>query len=140
MTTITIARVPGFERSANSLNATADETASILLDVPFHKRASFPHIAHLDSPTRAQAYVVGTRLKVWQVVKVSRALGKDAAATAEYLEIDPLLVDEALAYARQYPVEIEVAIESDSSFDLQQLRRIIPQIEVLQLSADPQQP
>lgn len=76
----------------------------------------YPHIVFRKSPTGRQAHVLGTGLRVWQVVKTFRALGEDAAVTAEYFEIEPALVEEALAYSREYPDEVGGLIGRHEAF------------------------
>ena len=63
-----------------------------------------------DSAVGRQAYLVGRRLAVWQVVALTRDFGGDAERTAAHLELPKVFVAAALAYARAYPEEVEAAI------------------------------
>lgn len=71
----------------------------------------FPDIVFRGSYAVKEAHVLGTGLRVWQIVKLFRTLDEDAGATAAYFEIKLGLVEEALQYAAKYPKEIEARIE-----------------------------
>lgn len=73
-------------------------------------RRPHPHIRPYDPASGRPAQVLGAGLHVWELVKLSRALGGDVKATARYLEIPQALVEEALEYAQSHSEEIEAAI------------------------------
>lgn len=66
----------------------------------------FPGIGFRDSIGGREAYVLGHRVAVWEVVDV-HSEAKNIAKTAEHFRWPPALVRCALAYAKAYPKEIE---------------------------------
>jgi uncharacterized protein (DUF433 family) len=66
----------------------------------------FPGIGFRDSVGGREAYVLGHRVAVWEVVDVYRE-AKTITRTAEHFRWPPALVRCALAYAKDYPKEIE---------------------------------
>jgi hypothetical protein len=65
----------------------------------------FPGIGFRDSAGGREAYVLGHRVAVWEVVDVHRE-AKTIGKTAEHFRWAPALVRCALAYARMFPEEI----------------------------------
>jgi hypothetical protein len=70
----------------------------------------FPGIEYRDTLVGRQAFLLGTRLGLWQIVQVARAYGGSAAKTSVHLGIAPQEVTLALAYERAYPAEIAAVI------------------------------
>ncbi len=132
--------VAGLRRLAERLGATPDEAAALFLEEPYHSRARYPHIVFHDFAVGRQAHVVGTGLRVWELVKASRAFDGKAVATAEYFEIDPSLVEEALEYARLHPEEVEAAIRNHESFDRDRFSQLYPHLETFQAPNETEQP
>ena len=66
----------------------------------------FPGIGFRDSAAGREAYVLGHRVAVWEVVGVYHE-AKSVARTAEHFRWPPALVRCALAYVKAYPKEIE---------------------------------
>lgn len=96
------------------------------------RRAEFAFIDFRDSPIGRQAYVMGTRLAVWQVVAIVRALGGDPQKAADHLEWPLLKVQAALQYAEAFPEE--ASLEADTN-ELQALKRSLPQLELFTIRA-----
>jgi len=65
----------------------------------------FPGIGFRDSIGGREAYVLGHRVGVWEVVEVYRE-AKTVARTARHFKWTAALVRCALAYAKAYPDEI----------------------------------
>ncbi len=65
----------------------------------------FPGIGFRDAAAGREAYVLGQRVAVWEVVDVYRE-AKSISRTADHVSWPDFLVKCALAYARQYPDEI----------------------------------
>src|SRR5919206_4801786 len=72
-----------------------------------------PLVRFVDGPAGRDAGLVGTRLRVWQVIDVVRDNGGDVGAAADYLELPLGLVQAAVAYYGAYPEEIDEAIEAN---------------------------
>ena len=69
------------------------------------------------------------RLSVWQIVQTVRA-NKTRAAASKWLSLDEASIDRAMAYAKEYPEEIEQAIrENDEAFE--RFKRLHPSSEEL---------
>ena len=65
----------------------------------------FPGIGFRDSAAGREAYVLGHRVAVWEVVEVYRE-AKTIARTAHHFSWADYLVKCALAYAKAFPDEI----------------------------------
>jgi uncharacterized protein (DUF433 family) len=65
----------------------------------------FPGIGFRDSVGGREAYVMGHRVAVWEIVEVHRE-AKTITKTAAYFRWTPALVRSALAYANAFPSEI----------------------------------
>jgi hypothetical protein len=65
----------------------------------------FPGIGFRDAANGREAYVLGQRVAVWEVVDVHRE-AKSAARTADHFGWPEFLAKCALAFAKQYPEEI----------------------------------
>ena len=65
----------------------------------------FPGIGFRDSIGGREAYVLGHRVAVWEVVDVSRE-AKSIARTADHFGWPDYLVKCALAYAKAFPTEV----------------------------------
>jgi uncharacterized protein (DUF433 family) len=66
----------------------------------------FPGIGFRDSVDGREAFVLGHRVAVWEVVTVNQQ-AKAIAKTAAYFRWPPSLVRSALAYATAHPGEVE---------------------------------
>jgi uncharacterized protein (DUF433 family) len=116
------------QRMARRMGRTPTEAAAILLDEML-RQSEFAFIEFRDSPAGRQAFLHGTRLKVWQIVSIARDYAGGVEQTAEHLSIPTIQVAAALNYAKAYPEEIEAAIE-DSDRSLEELQRLIPNLNV----------
>ena len=66
----------------------------------------FPGIGFRDSAGGREAYVLGHRVAVWEVLDANLQ-SKSAAKTAAHFRWPPALVRCALAYASEFPADIE---------------------------------
>ncbi len=114
-------------RIARRMNKSASETAAMLLEEAL-RTAEFAFIQFHASPVGRQAYIQGSGLAVWEVVKLARAYGGDVARTAESLDWPEVKVRAALNYAAAYPEEIEAAI-ADSQPTYESLAALLPGLE-----------
>lgn len=115
-------------RLARRMNRTVSEVSALLLEEAL-RMAEFAFIQFRDSPVGRQAYVQGSSLAVWEIAELARAYGGDVGKVAAHLEWPETKVRAALNYAAAYPDEIAAAIE-DNRLGLDELRRLIPGIEV----------
>jgi hypothetical protein len=116
-------------RLGRRLGMTPIETGACLLEEGL-RMADYALITFRNSPGGRQAYVQGTSLAVWEVVLVARSYDHDIARTAMHLHWPPTLVRAALTYARDFPAEIEQAIEDNASFTAEIVARMVPGLEV----------
>lgn len=72
----------------------------------------FPGIGFRDAAGGREAYVLGQRVAVWEVVDVNRE-SRAISRTADHFGWPEFLVKCALAYAKQYPEEIAAQRESE---------------------------
>lgn len=115
-------------RLARRLGRTPSETGALLVEESL-REAEFGHIDFRDSPVGRQAYVKGSSLAVWEVVKLARSYGMDVTKTARHLEWLPFRVQAALNYAAAFPEEIKEAIADADKSDFTTLSRMLPQAE-----------
>jgi uncharacterized protein (DUF433 family) len=73
----------------------------------------YPGIVFRDRAGRRRAALAGRRLDVWQVIETWRAADGNVDETAEYLQLRPDQVRTAVAYAADFPAEIEALIRSN---------------------------
>jgi hypothetical protein len=66
----------------------------------------FPGVGFRDAAGGREAYLLGHRVAVWEVVDVYRE-AKSIARTADHFNWPDYLVKCAFAYAREFPAEIE---------------------------------
>ena len=109
-------------RSGRSIS----ETAAMLVEEAL-RMSEHGSIVFRDSPVGRQAYVLGTRVAVWQVVPIVRSYGGDVQAAARHLEWPTARIQAALTYAAAYPDEIEAAIEDNARYDFGTVSRMLPQ-------------
>ncbi|HZC06829.1 MAG TPA: hypothetical protein VE338_14435 [Ktedonobacterales bacterium] len=122
-------------RLARRLNKSASETAATLLEEAL-RVSEFAFIQFRDSPVGRQAYLQGSSLAVWEVVKLVRAYDGDVTHAAESLSWPEVKAQAALNYAAAYPMEIEDAI-ADSQPAFEALAAMLPGIERISASAEP---
>jgi uncharacterized protein (DUF433 family) len=91
------------------------------------RRAEFAFIDFRDTAIGRQAYLQGTRLAVWMVVKIVRASGGSVEKAGDHLERPASMIQAAMNYAQAFPDEIEGAIQENDSMDFDQISRMLPQ-------------
>jgi uncharacterized protein (DUF433 family) len=73
----------------------------------------FPGIVFVDRAGGRRVALAGRRIDVWQVLETYRAEDGDVARTADYLRVRPDQVRTAIAYAADFPDEIEALIQAN---------------------------
>ena len=102
------------------------ETGAILLEESL-RREDFAFIDFRDSAVGRQAYIQGSRLSVWMVVKTARSYGGSVQKTADSLQRPTPQVQAALNYAKAFPEEIASAIKDNDSYDFGRISQMLPQ-------------
>jgi hypothetical protein len=99
------------------------------------RRADFAFIEFRDSEVGRQAYIQGTRLAVWQAISVLRSYTGTVSKAAAHLRWPEAKMPGAVAYTKAFPDEIEAAIQDNASFDFQKLSRLLPGIQLFEVTA-----
>lgn len=122
------------QRKARRLGRSPSETGALLLEESL-RRDEFAFIDFRDSTLGRQAYLQGTRLAVWMVVKVARAFGGDVKKTAAHFQRSAVQIQAAFNYAQAFPREIEDAIKDNESYDFAKVSRMLPQARLFKAPA-----
>ena len=120
-------------RAARQLSRTPSEAAALLLEESLRER-EFAFIEFRDTRAGREAFLKGTRLKVWQVVMVARGHEGDLARVAEHVGKPVVQIQAALTYAAAYPDEMAAAL-ADNDTSEAELRRLIPNLRVFEIDA-----
>jgi hypothetical protein len=123
-------------RVARRMNKSASEAAAALLEEAL-RMTEFAFIQFRDSSVGRQAYMQGSSLAVWEVVKLAGSYDGDTARTAEALGWSAAKAQAALNYAAAYPEEIAAAI-ADSQPSFEALAALLPGIERFSAGDDTQ--
>jgi hypothetical protein len=123
-------------RLARRLGWTPSEAAALLVEEGL-RRQEFGCIDFRESPVGRQAYVQGTSLAVWEVLRLARSYEMDVGRTAEHLRWPGFRVQAALNYAAAFPDEVDLALQDDAALDFTALSRMLPQAEKFIVSPDP---
>jgi len=115
---------------------TASDTSARLVEEGL-RRADFALIDFRDSPLGRQAYIQGSTLAVWEVVQLIRCYNEDIAAVAAHLEWPLVRVRAALNYSEAFSNEINEAIRESESFTFEDLKRMLPQVEIFRANERP---
>jgi hypothetical protein len=113
-------------RMANRHGWTPSDASARLVEEGL-RRSEFAFIDFRDSPAGRQAYLQGSTLAVWELMLLIRSYKEDTAAVARHLGWPDAKVQAAVNYARAFPKEIEEAITENDAFDLESLKRMLPQ-------------
>lgn len=112
------------EEEARRYHVAPRTLAESILDEGLRMRRH-PGIVFVDRGGGRDAVLAGRpRLSVWQVVQAAHG-ARSRAVAARTLGIDPPELERALAYAAEYPDEIDAAIaENDEAFE--RAKRLYP--------------
>jgi uncharacterized protein (DUF433 family) len=128
------AQAKRLQRKARRMGRSPSETGAILLEESL-RREDFAFIDFRDSPVGRQAYIQGSRLSVWMVLKIARSYGGSVQKTADHLRRPLPQVQAALNYAREFPEGIESAIQDNDSYDFARISQKLPQARLFEVSA-----
>ena len=93
----------------------------------------YPGLGFRDVQGRRRAWLIGTHFDVWEVVLAWQDLGQNEQSTLEQLRLQPRQLKLALAYYREFPDEIDVALRLQRR-SLDELTGEYPFIEVARAS------
>src|SRR5438046_2833997 len=91
-----VGRIDRFARRLGN-GMTRSRASLILLDEALREE-EFTHIEFRNTAVGRQPFVKSTGMAVWEILMVARRLDRDAARTAEHLQIRPEAVQAALNY------------------------------------------
>lgn len=123
------AQMDRLQRIARRLGHSASQTGALLVEEAL-RREEFAYVDFRQSPAGRQAYVTGSSLAVWEVILVARSYGLDLTKTSAHLRWPEFRTQAALAYAKAYPDEIELALEDNLSYNFSAIKRLLPQTEL----------
>ena len=116
-------------KMARKLGRSPSETSALLVEEGL-RRSEFAFIDFRDTSAGRQAFVQGTRLPIWMVVRIARCYDNDVEKTADHLGRSSLQVQAALNYAKTFSEEIEAAIKDNDSYDFSKISNMLPQAEL----------
>jgi uncharacterized protein (DUF433 family) len=119
------------ERLSRRLGKTPGETTAVLVEERL-RESEFPGLEYRDSAAGRQPYVRGTRLPVWQLVRLVEAYNGDAAAAASHLRCSVQAVQDAVRYAEAHSGEVAAAT-AEGSPDYEELKRLLPDLHLTEL-------
>jgi predicted transcriptional regulator len=120
------------DRLARQMQRTPSATAALLLAEKL-KQEQFPDIEFKQTAAGREAFVKGSRLKVWQVAMYARNPDMDAAKIAALLEFPEYQIAAALAYAKAFPEEIDPIVEDVENMTAEEFVRRYPGARVVQV-------
>lgn len=124
------AQAERLERYAREQHADVTQIGIRLIDEAL-RMAEHPDIEFRDSAAGRQAYMRGSSLAVWEVLMLARERESDANVTAAFLGWPRTRIEAALNYAAAYRDEIEAALRENEAFDADAIRRLLPNIEIV---------
>ena len=105
-------QVERLHRAAHRSGRKVSETAALMIEEGLRKR-EFPEIEIRETIAGREAFIRGTRLKVWHVAMHRLDGDHEAARIAEALGFHEYEIQAALDYMDAYPDEIAEALEDN---------------------------
>lgn len=124
-------------RIARILGKTPSDTVATLVEESL-REIEFALIEFRSSPIGRQACMKGSSLAVWEVIALAQTDQMDVEKTAAHFEKPVEWVKAAFNYAEAYPDEITYAIEDSQSITQLNLKRMLPNLEVVSISREEQ--
>lgn len=117
------------DRFADGLRKSRGEATAQLIpksiDVGL-RHAEFPAVEFRDSSVGREAYVVGSRLAVWEVLMIAEGYELDVHKTAQHLQLDRDYISQALRYASTFESEIRCELDHNRAITSEMLRASLP--------------
>jgi hypothetical protein len=102
------------DQSAAASGMTRTALAERLLDEGL-RRIRHPRIDFADGPAGRRPFVLGTGLDVWEIVATIRANNDSTEETADYLQVQPAIIEAAARYHAEFGNEIDRWIDANDS-------------------------
>ncbi|ARI80908.1 transcriptional regulator [Microcystis sp. LEGE 00066] len=140
MSQVVSARLPDhtaerLKRLARRLGKTPSETGAILIEESL-RESEFPYIEFRHSPLGRQPYLKNSSLALWEVIQIAQSYGLDEEKTAAHFHRPLEWVRSALLYAEAYRSEVQTAISDAQAMNETTIKRLLPQLETMTVSAD----
>jgi uncharacterized protein (DUF433 family) len=132
---LTDEQIARLDRAASTSKTTQAEMAAVLVEEAL-RLSEFPFIQFRDWGVGREAFLAGTRLRVWWIVTLVDAYEGDVAKAADHIEVREREIRAALAYAAAFPDEIEAAIEEHRRA-WEQLPHKLPKLETFRVDLTP---
>ena len=123
------------KRLARRLGKTPSETGAILIEESL-RESEFPYIEFRHSPLGRQPYLKNSSLALWEVIQIAQSYGLDEEKTAAHFHRPLEWVRSALLYAEAYRSEVQTAISDAQAMNETTIKRLLPQLETMTVSAD----
>lgn len=98
------------------------------------RETEFPYIEFREAYLGRDAFLRGTRLKIWLLINHVRANDGDVVKTAGELEVPDVAVANAVEYAVKYAAEIDAAI-AENRAAVDELQAMMATTSTLQVNA-----
>ena len=122
-------------RMAHALGKTPSDTIATLVEEGL-RESEFALIEFHSSPLGRQAFMKGSSLAVWEVIKVAQHYELNVALVSEHFERSQDWVQAAINYAEAFSREIKTAIEASKSTAKEDLTRLLPNLEIFSASQE----
>jgi uncharacterized protein (DUF433 family) len=106
---LTDAQMAWLRQEAERLGVSPAEAAACRVEEML-RESKYPYVEFREAYMGRDAFLRGTRLKIWLLVNHVRANNGDVAKTASELEVPEVAVANAVEYAATYVAEIDAAI------------------------------
>ena len=114
-------------RFCREVGCTPSEASALLVEEGL-RRSEFAFIDFRQSIIGRRAHIQGSRLTVWQVIKLAKEYKMNVKKTADHLAWPEFRVQAALNYYAAFPAEIDEALAENASYDFARLKQLLPQI------------
>jgi hypothetical protein len=125
---LTDEQIARLDRAAQKAGQTRAEMAATLLEEAF-RLSEFPFVQFRDWGAGREAFVAGTRLRIWRIALLAREVDDPVAWMVKHWNLRQTEAETALAYAAAFPEEMEAA-ERANDVSLDELKRKLPNLEV----------
>lgn len=122
-------------RIARILGKTPSDTVATLVEESL-REIEFALVEFRNSVLGRQAFMKGSSLAIWEVIEIARTYEMDVTKVTEHFQRPMEWVKAAFNYAEAYPEEIAFAIEDAQTTTPVNVRRLLPNLEVVSVPQD----
>ena len=126
-------QIARLEREAQRLGRSPSDVAARWVEESL-RESEFPHIEFRDSAGGREAYLRGTRLKVWHLRWSTNFDDEDIPRIASDFIVSPKTVADAFAYGRRYADEIEASL-AENRHIADKIEQYIPGVRIFEIDA-----